>query len=183
MPTKIDVQDVKDRLLDGATPRQLSDWYSDKMGIDVTRQAISLHRQKLVKEGKLEQGKPGRPKGSQVKQETRAHKTTIDPKDLAEALMSITKKADRAQRLESENLALRGQIDRRKKTISQYRIAYEFLLDSLARYLDEDNLLHIRKITQPDEHTRFLNTQLALEALTNGSPFEEIKESVVRGDV
>lgn len=142
----------------------------------VSRQYISSIRQEMVKEGILKKGKPGRPKESQVKQETRGQRNTINSKDLTEALMSITKKADRAQRLESVNLALRGQIDRRNKTISQYRIAYEFLLDSLARYLEEDNLLHIRKITQPDEHTPFLNIQLALEAITNDSPSEEIKE-------
>ena len=89
MIAKIDVKDVEDRLLSGETPSQLARWYFEKMGINVTRQAISQHRQKLVKEGKLQKGKAGRPPGSYIKKETTKYKTRIRPTEVVEPLKSM----------------------------------------------------------------------------------------------
>lgn len=97
MTAKIDVQDIKNRLLNGETPSQLAHWYFEELGINVTRQAISQHRQKLVKEGKLQKGKAGRPPGSYIKKETTKYKTRISPPEVAESLISIADMSAKAE--------------------------------------------------------------------------------------
>lgn len=97
MTVKIDVQDVKKRLLNGETPSQLSHWYFKELGINVTRQAISQHRQELVKEGKLQKGKAGRPPGSYMKKETTKYKTRISPTEVTGSMISIADMTAKAE--------------------------------------------------------------------------------------
>jgi hypothetical protein len=66
MTTKVHVDMVKRRLLNGESPSEIARWYKSQ-GVDITRQSISMHRQKLVAEGKLSKGKPGRPLTQKIK--------------------------------------------------------------------------------------------------------------------
>jgi len=100
MTVKIDVQDVKKRLLNGETPSQLAHWYSEELGINVTRQAVSQHRQELVKEGKLQKGKAGRPPGSYIKKETAKYKTRISHTEEDKSLISVADIAAKAAKAE-----------------------------------------------------------------------------------
>jgi predicted ArsR family transcriptional regulator len=125
MPKKIDVQDVRDRLLHGETPSEIVDWYFEELGIDITRQAIALHRQDLVKEGKLERGKPGRPKGSYTKREPLRPKKSVSPNELIESLISIAKMADEAKHLEQENSLLKTHIARLEALLRDHQLPFQ----------------------------------------------------------